>query len=171
MGTVTIAATPYTIYGTSALAATYWAGRLIGPLSTAWTAASVDQKASAQVMAYDILERQTYIEGADTFAERDVIQAFRDASYQLAAMMLADSATYTQETSGKNVKKVEAAVGLSVEFFAPTLGITGRFPTNIQELIGQYLAGTGSVSGSYASGTTDQVSAFGSDTYGINKGI
>jgi hypothetical protein len=174
MGSVTIGGNPYTVYGTSTLAGIYWTGRQIGPMYDAWSKASADKKASAQVMAYDILERQLYVDAAATFDLRDAIQAFRDASYQLAAMILADPNVYSQVTSGKNIKKVEAAVGTSVEFFNPTLGISGRFENNIQELIGQYLKSSsgGEVSGSFASGTTEnQTSAFDPTAFGINKGL
>ena len=174
MGSVIIGGEEYEVYGSQAAAIIYWNGRM-GPLAAAFKAKEgMDEQMQALVMAHDLLERQDYIATAATFALRDAIQAFQDASYQLAAMVLADTSVYTQETSGKNIKKIEADVGVSVEFFKPTLGITGRFQVNVQELIGEYLQTTtpGSVSGSYASGNVDnQTSSFDPSAFDITKGL
>lgn len=172
MGTVIINSNSYTVYGTQELAVIYWAGRL-GPLATAWGSDSTAQK-KAMVMAYDLLERQDWIASVNTFGLREAVQAIKDASYQLAAGVLADSGLYTAETSGKNIKKVEAAIGTSVEFFQPTLGISGRFPTNVMELISDYLKSStaGSVSGSFSSGTSDDTeSTFTSGQFDITRGV
>jgi hypothetical protein len=160
-GTVTINGTDYTIYGTRAAADAYWESSL-GPYADAWEANTV-KRDRALVQARRLLDRIQWIAEADTFAERDAIENFQLASYEIAAALIVDPNLFTSETSGKNIKAIYAGDGVGVQFFMPTLGITGRFPVQIQELIGVYLAGqqAGSVSGSYSSGTSPSDSAGG----------
>ncbi len=178
--TVTISANTYTIYGTRAAAVIYWAA-MLGPVATAWAAASSGTIDKALRMAAVLIDRQDWLDDYDTVAERDAIQAFKTASYEMAGLFLVDPGLFTAITSGQNVKRVSAGGGVEVEFFNATLGITGRFPVEIQELIGQYLAGSndGGIAGSWSSGTatTDggADSVFG-DTinegpYDISKGL
>jgi hypothetical protein len=173
MGTLTIGSDTYEIYGSEAACAKYLNARL-GALGTAWTNSSLTDRQKAQVMAHDLLERQSWIDSVSTFALRDAILDFQEAAYELTGSILADPTVYTAETSGKNIKKVEAAVGVSVEFFTPTLGISGRFPMAVQELIGEYLESsvTGTVSGSYSSGTSGQTTeTFDTGRFDITKGL
>lgn len=168
-GTVTINATSHFVYGTRAAADVYWESSL-GPYAVAWAAATGTAggtRDKALVQAARLIDRVVWIDEADTQAERDAIEAFELASYEIAAGLILDPTLFTSETSGKNVKAIYAGDGVGVQFFAPTLGITGRFPVQIQELIGLYLAGqgTGAVSGSYSSGTDASDSA-GGDTMG-----
>lgn len=173
MGSLTINTDTYEIYGSEAACAKYLGARL-GAIGTTWANATVTDRQKAQVMAHDLLERQRWVDDYSTFAARDAEEDFQNAAYELTGAILADPTVYTAETSGKNIKKVEAAVGVSVEFFLPTLGISGRFPMAVQELIGQYLASAsqGSISGSFASGTTDQTTdTFDIGRFDITKGI
>lgn len=175
MGTVTIGSTSYTIYGTRAAADEYWAA-MLGQAATAWEDADDADADKALVSATRLLDRQSYVEEAETFALRDAIEnadgleVFQVACYELAGALLVDPTLLSTPTSGKNIKRVSAVEGTEVEFFAPTLGITGRFPTQVQELIGDYLAGAeiGSVSGSFSSGT-DQETSFPGGDYDISR--
>lgn len=145
----------YTVYGTSQGALDYWnAG--IGKTYDAWVKASPTKRLSGQVNAARLLDRQLYVDAANSFAARDSILAFQTASYELAGTLILNPDLFEQITSGSNVKKIDAGGGVAVEFFNPTLGITGRFPVNVQELIGVYLSGSasGATSGSSASGTS-----------------
>lgn len=175
--TITIGETEHTIYGSLEDADEHWASTLGGE-ADAWQA-SIDADAAALeedppetppekrkkalVMARRLIDRITWIDSADTFEERDAIENFQLASYEMAGLMLVNPKFYQAETSGKNIKAIYAGDGVGVQFWAPTLGITGRFPVQIQELIGQYLgsASTESISGSWSSGTTAQDSAGG----------
>lgn len=165
MDTITINSTDHTIYGTSDGANVYWESSL-GGTADAW-ADNAAKRDRALVQATRLIDRIQWIETADTFAERDAIQAFVDASYEIAGLLIVDPTFFTSETSGSNVKAIYAGDGVGVQFWAPTLGITGRFPVQIQELIGAYLVGQsgGLVSGSFSSGTTASDSAAG-DTMG-----
>jgi len=175
MGTVSINSNNFTIYGTSAAADIHWDGS-IGDTATLWAASDDDTRAKGLVSATRLLDRQRYVDAAATFSLRDAITAFQTACYELAGMIIENPSLVTDATSGQNIKRVDAGGGVGVEFFSPTLGITGRFPTNIQELIGEYLAGAegGEISGSYVSGTGES-STFGdtnpNDLYGLTRGI
>jgi hypothetical protein len=100
------------------------------------------------------------------------------AMMELAAAVLADPTLYTTETSGSNIKEIDAGGGVKVEFFVPTLGDSGRYPIQILELIRDYLSGgadSGTFSGSSASGADGTAtSEFGTLPnelgYGLNRG-
>lgn len=174
-GTVTINATIHTIYGTRAAADIYWES-MIGPTADAW-AANVAKRDKALVMAGRLLDRIQWISIADTFEERDALQVFQYAAYEIAAGLMIDPGLFTSSTSGKNIKAVYSGDGVGVQFFLPTLGITGRFPTQIQELIGAYLAGNArsTYGGSYATGTSSGSSVGGTvageQLFGLNWGL
>lgn len=163
MGTVTISANVYTIYGSRTGANTYWAG-LLGDQADEWaTQIATSKPDKALNQATQLLDRQSYITGYTTFAERDAVAAFQNACYQLAGEILLDPDVATKAISGTNIEEVEDAAGDRVKFFSPTLGMTGRFSSIVSDLIGQYLAGNsdGAVSGSFVSGTdVDQTSNF-----------
>lgn len=156
--TVTIGGNSYTIYGTKAASLVYWTG-MLGPVADRWattltgTPANIDK---ALNMAGVLIDRQAWGDAAATVALRNAIPAFAQASYEMAGLLLIDPGLFTAIMSGKNIKRVSPGGGVEIEFFNPTLGITGRFPIEIQELIGEYLAGAegGEFAGSWSSGTT-----------------
>lgn len=174
-GTVTINGTVYTVYGTRVAADAYWESSL-GDTADAWDS-EPEKRDRALVQARRLIDRIAWIDTADTFAERDAIQAFQDASYEIAGLLIVDPSFFTSDLSGKNIKAIYAGDGVGVQFFMPTLGITGRFPIQIQELLGQYLAGaaTGSVSGSFSSGTSPSDSAAGDEVgvglFDLSRGL
>lgn len=172
MGSVVIGGDTFQIYGTSAGADSYWRAEL----SAVWSTATPDQKASALVNATRLLDRMNWKGAPVGVPQIDVVLQWprtgvtdRDgaavssaavpdqvikATYELARMLRTNPALMTDVTSGKNIKRVQAGP-TEVEFFNPTLGISGRFPQNITELIGQFLDGSsgGAVSGSASYGT------------------
>lgn len=177
MGTVTIAGQSYEVYGTYAGAVTHWQAGLGAP-ALAWGDANEATRNKALVNAYRLLERQQWLSEFSTFALRDAVENIQEASYEIAGAILVDPTLLTSETSGKNIKSVGGAGVPTVEFFNPTLGISGRFPINIQELLTGYLAGEsgGSVSGSFSSGTDGSQSSVagtvpGYFSYGLVKSV
>lgn len=81
--------------------------------------------------------------------------------YELALAILEDEVTQTQKNTGTNVrrqKNIDKVADLmqevETEYFRPTDLLAGRFPTIVQELVGQYMSGAGSsIAGAFASGT------------------
>lgn len=70
---------------------------------------------------------------------------------ELALSLLEDESVQDTVAGGSNTKRVKAGQ-VEVEFFRPTLGVLGRFPQVVQELLSQFLAGAGSVAGGVVSG-------------------
>ena len=178
MGTVTIAGTSYTIYGTKTGAgscAEYAAGSLV--FAATWSAATADNQSRALVEASRLLDRQRWqgdkadagqalawprtgvtVDGAEV-GSASIPADLVTAAYELALAALADPSVLAETSTGKNVSSVSAS-GVGVSFFAPTAG--SRFPSRVMELLGPYFGGatddTGvggfGLAGSYASGVT-----------------
>lgn len=165
--TVTINTRDYTIYGSFDDAEGYWNG-LLGVNADRWRDSDLPTKQRALVQAGLLLDRLTYVDAAATFVLRDALSAFPKACYEIAGSLIVDPTVFSSITSGSNVRKVQSAGGDTIEFFNPTLGITGRFPVNIQELIGPYIQGSsgGVSSGSFATGTDATPLEY---DYGITK--
>lgn len=200
MPQITINASNYQVYQDVANTDKYWQA-MVGPYADAWVlAANAAKKPLALVQATRLLDRvlwqglpvgvpltdvvlqwpRTGVVDAkgNAVSSASVPNLIIVADMELAAALILDPSIFTTEMSGANVKKVDAGGGVGVEFFVPTLGITGRFPQQIQELIGQFLSGStgGALSGSFSTGTTGtQTSAFGTTTgdngYDLDRGL
>lgn len=143
---VTIGAVTATIHGTFA-AATEYLTAMYGDQYTTWLGLTTDNQKRTLVAATRYLDRQSWIEAYDTFAERDALEAFQLASYELAALVADDASIVAVADSGSNIKAVGAG-SAKVEFFNPTsvrFGSATRLPPIIQSLLGQYLATTASM--------------------------
>lgn len=154
MSTITIDGDDYIIYDDLILANKY--NKLaLGTRGQLWKDADDDKKGTYLVNARMLIDRQSYIGSAATFDLRNAIEVFREASYEIATMLMANPDIMTQVTSGSNIKRVAVDGGPSVTYFNPTLGISGKFDQNIMDLIGAYLASnaTSGTSGSFSSGT------------------
>ena len=152
---VTISAVDFSVYCDEVDAAAYLLGRLE---TTAWDDADPDTRAKALVTATRFLDRQAW-QGTKTEAANDLEwpktgvlyrdgsavddselpQQLIDACVELALALLSDATIQEQtDNTGSNVASVGAGPA-QVAFFRPTSGT--RFPTIIDELIGQFLAG------------------------------
>lgn len=180
MGTVTINSVTYTIYGTLAGAEE----RLDAVLhATNWAAATTTNKSKALYTATQFLERQTWAgeptadgqalawprtgvtdrygnEVDDATIPADVIAA----CYELAEILLGDATASQEATSAAdNIKRIKAG-SVEVEKWKPVAG--GRFPTIVQELVGQYLAGsTASIGIPVLNGSDSDASSFDADDF------
>lgn len=198
MGTVVIGGNNYTIYGDETGANAYWLAGL-GTIAAAWAAASAPTKDAALVQATRMLDRQHWQgtsvgtpvidvtlqwprsgvvdQDGNPVSSGSVPDLIIKGAYELAGQGLVDPSIFTGAMSGSNVKRVDAGGGVGVEFFVPTLNITGRFPASVQEMVGQFLDGATDVAGSQAFGTTstDQYSTsstFGDDVnFDITRGL
>lgn len=183
MGTVTIGADTFDVYGSSAGLATYANGSFTW--SATHTAATATQRAQALVEATRLLDRQAW-DGTLTAAgqalawPRDGVTATPPSGvavtdgatpteivtgcYELALAMLAKPAVVAGTSTAVNVQSVGAGP-TSVTFFSPVAG--GRFPDRVLELVEWAFGGSTSslvAMGSYVSGT-DGCSQFDTGIY------
>lgn len=132
-----------TIYGTYADSVIYVDAKY-GDAYRAWEALAVGDRKRALLSAAAYLDRQDWIDAYDTFAERDALQAFKDASYELAVLVVGDPDIVMLTDQGTNVSRVYAG-GAGVDFANPTSARTGSaplLPPVLMALIGAYLGGS-----------------------------
>lgn len=155
--TVTIDSVNYNVYVVVADADDYLGASLY---NTDWTGATTDNKGRALVMATRLLDRQAW-DGSKTDNDNaqdwprsgleddngvavdsaTIPQFIKDATAELALALLGsqDVETFT-ETEVASV----AAGSARIEFFRGDGSAYKRFPTAVQELVGDYLAGSNS---------------------------
>jgi len=183
MGQVTISAVVYEIYGEHTGAGSadqYLDASLV--YNAIWNAASADDQKRALVTVAREFNRQAW-QGEPTtpypsvqplawprsgVVDRNgnpvnsatIPQAIIDGSYELAGAILADVAVASASSAGNSVKRLKAG-SAEIEFFRPQSG--GRFPTSVQELVGEFLAGGGATSTLEVAEVSgmDETSAFG----------
>lgn len=174
MGTVTIAAETFSVFGTTAGLAsrangssTYYAAY------TAAVAADSDDVNRKHVEATNLIAALPFEDDAN--ADPDTADAtVALACYDLVLASLLDASVLTATSTGSNVKKLEAK-GVSIENFAPIAG--SRFPARVMVHLGPLLDGataTGSSSavgaGGYVSGTSTCSDFDACDRYGLTEG-
>lgn len=174
-------------YITVANANTYFASSLS---NDDWSALDDDTKERALITATRMIDRQIW-SGAKTsdaqalqwprtgvidsygndVSSGSVPQAIIDATCELALAIYQDPTIQTTKSTSTNTKRVKAG-SAEVEFFRPQK--IGRFPTLVQELIGQFLGGANALPTPYASGTdySSKIdpSVCGND-YNVNEGF
>lgn len=129
------------IYGTYADAVIYIDAKL-GDSYRAWETLSVPDRKRALLSAAAYINQQIWIDEADTFAERDAIQAFKDASYELGVLIAVDPDLVALVDQGTNIAAAGAG-GAYVQFANPTSAKTGSaplLPPIIMRLLGAYLS-------------------------------
>lgn len=192
MGTVTINAIVYNVYGDQTSATNYLAASLSKAANT-WATSNATQQAQAMVMAARMFDRQTW-QGVQNggplqWPRSNVVDKFGVAvnpsttptdiingSYELAALLLNDPALQDQVTATLNVQSLNDGTA-TVTYFGRQ--VAGRFPMVVQELVGPYLARGGNVGGAVAT-DTDGASAqddstnlsqfIDVDSYGLSRG-
>lgn len=188
MPTVTIGATTFSVYMTTADADAYFVGR-IGSSAT-WAAITTDDKARAIVSASRLLDLQAWtgtrtsssqanawprtgVAGRDGITVSDSVtpQDVLDACAELALALYQDPTLQDRAVNpSANVKVASAAAGTSVEFFGPQVaaGAVSRFPAQVWERIAAYLDGSGDVA-ARAFGVADWSSATCCSTCGLTE--
>ena len=166
MGTLTIGADTFTVYGTAAGLATrangsstYYATYAAAVAADASNISRVHVEATEQIKLLPFTDAAN----ADpTTAAADVAVA----CYELVLAALFDPAVLTQDSTRSNVKRIEAK-GVAVENFAPVAG--ARFPTRVMALLGPLLGSEASASlaGSYVAGTSTCSDFDDDDRYGV----
>ena len=132
---VTVGTGSETIYGTFSGAKAF-VDIMYGPSYDAWVAADDNTKKKTLAVAARFINSFTWLASADTFAERDALQAFVTASYEMAVLVFDDPTVTAAIDSGLNVRSVTAG-GAGVEYFAAA---ASKLPPVLQRLVGVYLA-------------------------------
>jgi hypothetical protein len=181
MATITIGGTDYTAYQSVAEIDTY-AAAATGDAAVAWRAADPDTKARGGVSASRSIDRLawsgaktdpaqtpqwprtglTYPDGTPVDPETNP-QQLLDANSEMAMMMVAG----VDPQAGANTIRRQKAGSVEVEYFRE-LGVVGKFPTVILELVGFWLGG-GLAAETEATGVCEP-SAFRS-SFGLNRGF
>tara|TARA_R110002153_G_scaffold104852_1_gene243008 strand:- start:22865 stop:23467 length:603 start_codon:yes stop_codon:yes gene_type:complete len=194
--TVTIGTDSWSVYAlvlTEAIANTdsFWAGRL-GAESTAWAAATANEKIQAVVTAADWMDRALIFTGTKTVATQDrawprdnaanscddttvasgtTPDAIFDAQSWLAGSVLVSTAAAAAATQGSNIKSAKAG-SAEVVFFKPTLG-TGadvRLPQVAHDYTKCFTQSAANISGPTITGT-GTASSFCANDFGLDSGL
>lgn len=136
-----------------------------GTSYTTWLALAEDDRERTLVGATRYLDRQRWkgdANGAasttlafprdgitdadgDTVSDATQLAAVEKATFELAAMAAVDPDVFAQLDQGQNIKSMGAG-SARLEFFSPTKtkdGTATKLPTIVNDLIGQWLAGSG----------------------------
>lgn len=169
MATLMIDSTEFTVYANVAAADAYALGSIN---ATEFKALSTDDdKAVYLVTATRILDRQSWLEAYDTFAERSVVEDIINASIEIAFALAAGSDLQDAQNQSQKIQMLKAG-SVQLEFFRGAEGTALRFPLIITELLKAYLSTTVSgalLSGGISSGT-DSETVSGED-FGFNLGL
>jgi hypothetical protein len=173
MGTVTIGATDYDIYGERTAAATYLDVHLN---AIAWAAGTTEFQNKVLVMATRLMDRMAWkgeltdsdqpidwprtgtgVTGVeDAVIPTDILYGF----YELSVLIAEDPTIINNATSGSNVQRAKAGEA-EVWFFRSTADTATKLPTSVHELVKRFLAGDDGIlsldSGTY---TEEFVSVF-----------
>ena len=141
-----------------------------------WSATSEDDKARALVTSTRILDRQKWKPDWDTFEKRLAEEGIVFGSIELAALLASGEDSFTTNATTANSTKSLKAGSAEITYFKDfsVTGAGSRFPLTVMELLGQYLASTGSsgsagIGGSFASGTGCRSKAY--ESWGLNRGL
>ena len=167
MESVLIDSQPYDSYQTIGQADLYLAAALHA--GTIWSGASDTSKAQALVTATRILDRQRWLDAYDTQVEREGVEAIQDASIEMALALLDGSDFQTEQTTAQKLQSIRAG-SVNLSYFRGAEGRASRFPTIVNELLRDYLAGGDDLSLVGLASGTDGVSST-EDDFGHTGGI
>lgn len=125
---------------------------------TAWSSASTTTKSQTLVTVTRILDRQRWAAMYDTQAERENVPAIINASIEMALALLQGTDLQSEPRAGMPKFQLVAAQGDSVSYYHGSGIPLRRFPTIVNELLRDYLAGADLAIGMTATGT-DRVSS------------
>lgn len=168
MGQVTISGNPYDIYGTSAGANIYLAGKLG---ADAWEAATEANRNKALVTATRLIRTWLKTQKHDVDPAGSVDARIEQANYELADAITVNPTIAAAANSDGNEKRLKAGEA-EVEYFRPTEG--GRFPPAIQALLSDWLGEQGattSLGGYGVNASACNESTLGPCDYGLSSGF
>jgi hypothetical protein len=136
-------------YRTVAQADAYFAGAFH---AANWEAATDLNKAQALITATRLMDRQRWKAAYDTQAERLAVQKILDACCEIALALIDGGEIQTSQTTAQTLQTIKAG-SVSLTYFRGAEGSAHRFPTIINELLRDYLAGSGLVVSGVSTGT------------------
>lgn len=185
VSTITISSVAYSAYAFASdavqSATDYFGGKLD---ADAWTNATTANKQKALISAARYMDRHVLWAGTKTvssqalefprngltdadgnaLANNTIPDDIVEGEFELAIAMLQDSALQSAQSSGSNLRKVQAG-SASVEYFRPTAGTAydAPFPVIVWDLVKPYAAGATALASLSAPTTdgTDEESTFG----------
>lgn len=141
-------------------------------LGGSWSPLSADQKSRGLVTAAQQINLLLTTDCKLPKAEVDINASVATANAELALAFILDPSLVVASSTGKNIKKVSAAPGTSVEFFRATSG--SRFPPQVMNILRESGC-IGSAAVSYSSaeafGLCDKSSFSNPDLYSTGKGF
>lgn len=168
MATVTIGATDYTVYSDVSTADDYFNG---STSYTDWSGYTTDEKARGLVSATRLIERQSWL-GDKTVSSQDLdfprdnltdcagddVTSAESLAYaveasQLLALSILSGESIETSSSTEDLTKRLKAGSVEIENFRAYRESATRFPLNVMELIGCFLASSSALSGSTSYGT------------------
>jgi hypothetical protein len=186
MPLVTIGATEYEVYSSLADADTYFNASI---QFVEWDAFSDDQKSRGLVSATRLIDRQdwqgekteqgsptqnlefprtglTHCSGTSVGSDESLDIAV-EASQMLAFDLLDGQELETSKSTEDLTKRLKAG-SVEIEYFRADLDSAARFPTDVMELLGCFLAGGAAIAGSISTGTDGTAL---DDDFDFNRGI
>lgn len=123
-----------------------------------WEAADTDARMKALVTARRTLDRQLWLgsktdpdqlyqwprSGVSGVDEDEVPLAIIEAQYELALALLQGNDFLSAQNQSQKIASLRAG-SVAISYFRGADGAEYRFPLTVQELIGEYLSGSGSV--------------------------
>lgn len=188
MGTITISATTYDVYGTEAGLKSYMAAHVN---STAYDNATSTNKKKGQISATRWLDRANWLgqktdlvtpqspefprtgltdKDGNEVDDATVPTVVDEACYELVLYLLDDETITQSPDGGSNIKNVKAG-SAQVEFFKGTQGAFPRFPIEAHELIRYFLEGASGLTAPMAPGVDVESSFDDADGYGLGGGF
>lgn len=178
MGTISIGANTYEVYGDEAGAKAYFAA---AAHAASYVAAESSTKKKAHISATRMLDRQAWMgervavapgqplefprtglvdKDGNAVSSGSIPVLMDQGCYELMLAILDDEAVQASTGAGSNVRRTRSKSGVGplaveseLEYFKPTLGRSGRFPQIVQEIVGVFLAGSSMGSLVFSSGT------------------
>ena len=167
MKTIDIGADSYLAYADVEDADTYLGAAFHA--GTDWSGASETSKGQALVTATRILDRQRWADAYDTQAEREVVGDIVNASIEMALSLIQGSDVQTAQSTGQALQSIRAG-SVALTYFRGAEGKPHRFPTIVNELLRDYLAGADFSIGMTATGADGPPSTT-ADDFGHTEGL
>lgn len=165
MQQVTIDSAAYDSYASLAQADAYLAA---SSHAASWADKTDDEKGQYLVTATRVLDRQSWADAYDTQAEREDVQAVRDACVEMALALADGSDLQSEQTTAQKLQSIKAG-SVSLTYFRGAEGRPHRFPLIVSELLRDYLAGANLSIGGVATGTDGTSST--DDDFGHTEGL
>ncbi len=113
-----------------------------------WLALNNAAREGFIIRATRLLDRQTWLDAYDTLAKRVLVQDIVDACAELAVALAEGSEVENEQVTSQKLQAIKAG-SVALTYFRGAEGLAIRFPLIAQELLKDYLAGSGTtVSGS-----------------------